>query len=65
MNLSEVYFTSNSVEIDHRLTVVFSKSEITTCPLTHPFAYKNGSKCCSTNLEKNPRHWTVDKVIIF
>ena len=32
---------------------IWTRNPLTHCPPSHPFAFKNGSKCCQTNLRRS------------
>ena len=38
---------------DQAVVNIWTRNPVAHCPASHPFAFKNGSKCCQTNLRRS------------
>ena len=57
LNWTEVYFTFEPVEVSSKKRKIETKVNNGYCPSSHPYAFKNGKRCCQTNLETKPTTW--------
>lgn len=65
LSWAEVVLEETAVTLpaeDRAVVAIWTRNPVTHCPASHPFAFKNGSRCCETNLRRSISFLSSPKV---
>ena len=56
----QVIVKKKTIGMDDKIVNIYTRDDPSFCSKEYPFAFKNGTMCCETNLELHPSKWTND-----